>query len=174
MPRISDRVGGVHWRPWRPARDHRRIRRFFLSSSLRNRSHPLSSWEQRAPWGKIQQSTSDGGDGRRDGDATATAMDGATAMRRRRDGDNDATATGRRRRTAVAGGSAGAKTKTKTTEAAVEATAIVGGVDTLAATTATTVTIVTATTMTRLNVCDAWTEEKERPSNLSRMHATIK
>ena len=33
---------------------------------------------------------------------------------------------------------------------------------------------VTATAMTRLHVCDALTEEKERPSNLSRMHATIK
>ena len=83
-------------------------------------------------------------------------------------------ATATRRRTAVANGSAGAKTKTTTTEAAVEATAIAGGVDTLAATTVTTATIVTATTMTRLNVCDASTEEKERLSNLSRMHATIK
>ena len=55
-----------------------------------------------------------------------------------------------------------------------EATAIAGGVDTLAATTVTMATIVTATTMTRLNVCDVSTEEKERPSNLSRMHATIK
>ena len=67
-----------------------------------------------------------------------------------------------------------AKTKTTTTEAAVEATAIAGGVDTLAATTATTATIMTATTMTRLNVCDASTEKKERPLNLSRMHETIK
>ena len=75
---------------------------------------------------------------------------------------------------AVAGGSAGAKMKTTTTEAAVEATAIAGGVDTLAARMATTATIVTATTMTRLNVCDASTEEKEHPLNLSRMHATIK
>ena len=110
------------------------------------------------------------------------AMDGAMATRRqrqwtarqRRDGDYDATATGRRRRTAVAGGSAGAKTKMTTTEAAVEAMAIAGGVDTLAAMTATTARIVPATTMTRLNVYDASTEEKERPSNLSRMHATIK
>jgi hypothetical protein len=31
-----------------------------------------------------------------------------------------------------------------------------------------------ATAMTRLNICDASTEEKERPSNPSRMHATIK
>jgi len=36
---------------------------------------------------KIQQSTSNGGDGRRDGDAKATAMDGAKAMRRQCDGD---------------------------------------------------------------------------------------
>jgi hypothetical protein len=84
------------------------------------------------------------------------AMDGAMATRRqwqwttrRRCVGNatattiyDATGTGRWRRTAVAGGSAGAKTKTMTTEAAVEATAIAGGVDTLAATTATTATIV--------------------------------
>ncbi len=83
-------------------------------------------------------------------------------------------ATGRQWRTAVAGGSAGAKTKTTTTEAAVEATAIAGRVDTLAATTATMVTIVTAMTMTQLNVCDASMEEKERPLNLLRMHATIK
>ncbi len=55
-----------------------------------------------------------------------------------------------------------------------EATAIAGGVDTLAATTAKMATIVTATTMTGLNVCDALTEEKEHPSNLSWMHATIK
>ena len=75
---------------------------------------------------------------------------------------------------AVTGGSAGAKTKTTTMEAAVEATAIAGGVDTLAAMTATTATIVTAMTMTQLNVCDVSTEEKERPSNRSRMHATIK
>jgi hypothetical protein len=101
-------------------------------------------------------------------------MDGATAMRRQRDGDYDATVTGQRRRTAVTGGSAGAKTKTTMTEAAVEATAIAGKVDTLAVTTVTTATIVTAKTMTRLNVCDASTEEEERPSNLSRMHATIK
>ena len=74
-------------------------------------------------------------------------MDGATAMRRQRDGNYDATATGRQRRTAVTGGSVGAKTKTTTTtEAAVEATAIASGVDTLAATTATTATIVTAMT----------------------------
>ena len=101
-------------------------------------------------------------------------MDGATAIRRRRDGNYNVTVTGRRRRTAIVGGSAGAKTKTTTTEAAVEATAIASGVDTLAATTVKMATIVTATTMTQLNVCDASTEEKERPSNLSRMHATIK
>jgi hypothetical protein len=47
-------------------------------------------------------------------------------------------------------------------------------VDTGSATTVPTATMVTATTMTRLNVCDASTEEKERPSNPSRMHATIK
>ena len=76
------------------------------------------------------------------------------------------------RRTAVAGGVAGAKTTT--TEAAVEATAVAGGVDTGSATTVTTATMVTATTMTRLNVCDASREEKERTSNPSRMHATIK
>ena len=76
------------------------------------------------------------------------------------------------RRTAVAGGGAGAKTTT--TEVAVEATAVAGGVDTGSATIVTTATMVTATTMTRLNVCDASTEEKEHPSNPSRMHATIK
>ena len=101
-------------------------------------------------------------------------MDDATAMHRQRDGDYNVKVTGWRRRTAIASGSAGAKTKMTMTEAAVEATAIAGGVDTLAAMTKTTATIVTATTMTRLNVCDASTEEKERPSNLSRMHATIK
>jgi hypothetical protein len=103
-------------------------------------------------------------------------MDGVMAMHWQHAGDYDAMATGWRRRTAVASGSAGAKTKTKTTtmEAAVEVTAIAGRVDTLAATTATAATIVTATTMTRLNVCDASMEEKERPLNLSRMHATIK
>ena len=63
---------------------------------------------------------------------------------------------------AVADSGAGAKTTT--TEVAVEATAVTGGVD----------TIVTSTTMTRLNVCDALTEEKEHPSNPSWMHATIK
>jgi hypothetical protein len=76
------------------------------------------------------------------------------------------------RRAAVAGGGAGAKIMT--TEVAVEATAVAGGVDTVAATTATTATMMTATTMTRLNVCDALTEEKDLPSNPSRMHATIK
>jgi hypothetical protein len=76
------------------------------------------------------------------------------------------------RRMAVAGGGAGAKTTT--TEAAVEAMAVAGRVDTGSATIVTTATMVTATTMTRLNVCDASTEEKERPSNPSRMHATIK
>ena len=60
---------------------------------------------------KIQQSTSNGGDGRRDGNAKATAMDGATAVRWQCDGDYDATVTGRWRRTAVASGSAGEKTK---------------------------------------------------------------
>ena len=48
------------------------------------------------------------------------------------------------------------------------------GVDTGSAMTVTMATMVTAMTMTRLNVCDASTEEKERPSNPSRMHATIK
>jgi hypothetical protein len=62
-------------------------------------------------------------------------------MRRQPDGDYDATVTGRRRRTAVAGGSVGAKTKSTMTEAAVEATAIAGRVDTLAATTVTTATM---------------------------------
>jgi hypothetical protein len=47
-------------------------------------------------------------------------------------------------------------------------------VDTGSATTVTTVTMVTAMTMTRLNICDAMTEEKERPSNPLWMHATIK
>jgi hypothetical protein len=47
-------------------------------------------------------------------------------------------------------------------------------VDTVAATTATTATMMTATTMTRLNICDALTEENDLPSNPSRMHATIK
>ena len=78
------------------------------------------------------------------------------------------------RRTAVAGSGAGAKTKMTTTEAAVEATAVAGGVDTRAATTMTMATMVVATTMTRLNVCDASTEEKKHPLNLLRMHATIK
>jgi hypothetical protein len=104
----------------------------------------------------------------------STAMDGVTAMRWQCDGNYNALATGRRRRTAVAGGSAAAKTKTTMTEAALETTAIAGGVDTLAVTTGTTATIVTATTMTRLNVCDASTEDKERPLNLSQMHTTIK
>ena len=76
------------------------------------------------------------------------------------------------RRTAITRGGVGAKTKTS--EAAVEATAVAGGVDTGAATAATTATMMTATTMTRMNVCDASMEEKERPSNLSWMHATIK
>ncbi len=76
------------------------------------------------------------------------------------------------RRTAIAGGGAGAKTTT--TEAAVEAAAVAGGVDTGCVMTVTTATMVRATTMTRLNVCDASAEEKERPSNPSRMHATIK
>ena len=76
------------------------------------------------------------------------------------------------RKTAVAGSDAGAKTTT--TAVAVEATAIAGGVNTGAAMTVTTATMVTASTMTRLNVCDASTEEKEHPSNPSRMHATIK
>jgi len=67
---------------------------------------------------------------------------------------------------AVAGSGGGAKTMM--TEVAVEATAITGGVDTVAA------TMMMATTMTRLNVCDALTEEKDLPSNPSRMHATIK
>jgi hypothetical protein len=62
-------------------------------SATVDRSHPLSSWEQRAPWGKIQQSTSNGGDERRDADMTATAMDGATTMHWQRNGDNDRTAT---------------------------------------------------------------------------------
>ena len=55
-------------------------------------------------------STSDSGDGRRDGDATATEMDSATAMRLQRDGDNDATATtggGSRLRQHGSGGSGG-------------------------------------------------------------------
>ena len=60
------------------------------------------------------------------------------------------------RRTDVAGGGAGAKMAT--TEAVVEATAVTGGVDTGAATTAGTAAMVTATAMTRLNVCDASTE----------------
>ena len=51
---------------------------------------------------------------------------------------------------------------------------VAGGVDTGSAMTVTTATMVTATTMTQLNVCDASTEEKEHPSNPSRMHATIK
>ena len=76
------------------------------------------------------------------------------------------------RRTVVAGGSMGSKTTTK--EAVVEATAVAGRVDTRATMTVTMATMVTATGMTQLNVCDASTEEKERPSNPSRMHATIK
>jgi hypothetical protein len=73
---------------------------------------------------------------------------------------------------AIAGGGAGAKTMM--TEVVVEAMAVAGGVDTVAATTATTATMMTATTMTRLNVCDALTEEKDLPSNPLRRHATIK
>ena len=76
------------------------------------------------------------------------------------------------RRAAIVGGGAGAKTMP--TDVAVEATAIAGGVDTVAATTARTVTIMTTTRMTRLNVCDALTEEKDLLSNPSWMYATIK
>ena len=78
----------------------------------------------------------------------------------------------RRRRTAVAGG--GMRSKTTTPEAVVEAMAVAGRADTGATTTVTMATMVTATAMTRLIICDASTEEKEHPSNLSRMHATIK
>jgi hypothetical protein len=76
------------------------------------------------------------------------------------------------RRTAVAGGGVGVKTTT--TEVAVEATAVTGGVDTGATTTVTTTTMVTAMPINQLSVCDASTEEKECPSNLSWMHTTIK
>ena len=76
------------------------------------------------------------------------------------------------RQLAIASGSTGAKTTM--TEAVVEVTAVAGGVDTGAMTTVMTATMVTATAMTQLNVCDATTEEKERPSNPSRMHTTIK
>jgi hypothetical protein len=76
------------------------------------------------------------------------------------------------RQTAVACGGAGAKTTT--TEAAVEATAVARGVDTGAMMTTMTATTVMAAMMTWLNVCDVLMEEKERPSILSRMHATIK
>jgi hypothetical protein len=76
------------------------------------------------------------------------------------------------RQTAVAGGGMGSKTMM--TEAVAEAPAVTSRVDTGAATTVMTATMVTVTAMTRLNVCDASTEEKERPSNPSRMHATIK
>ena len=58
-------------------------------------------------------------------------------------------------------------------EVAVEATAVAGGVDTVAATTATMVMMMTMT-MTQLNICDALMEKKDLPSNPSRMHATIK
>ncbi len=76
------------------------------------------------------------------------------------------------RRAAFAGGGMGAETMM--TEVAVEATAIAGGVDTVAATTATMATMMTATTMTRLNVCDELVEEKVLPPNPLRIHATIK
>jgi len=62
----------------------------------RDRSHPLPSREQHAPWGKIQQSISNGGDGQRDSNATAQAMDGG----RQRDGNVTAAAAARRRRAA--------------------------------------------------------------------------
>ena len=87
----SNPVGGVYWRPWRPASHHWIIQHFFLSLSLCNRSHPLSLWEQRAPLGKIQQSTSNGGDGRCDSNVTAMSMDAATVTQRQRDSNNDAT-----------------------------------------------------------------------------------
>jgi hypothetical protein len=48
--------------------------------------------------------------------------------------------------------------------------AVAGGVDTGAAMTLTMATMVTAMTMTRLHVCDASTEEKERLLNPLRMH----
>ncbi len=74
--------------------------------------------------------------------------------------------------TAVAGGGMGSKTTAM--EAVMEAMAVAGRVDTGAATTMMRATMVTATAMTQLNVCDALSEEKERPLNPSRMHATIK
>ena len=46
-PCTSNRVDGVHFRPWSPARHHQRIRHFFVTLSLRDHSHPFSSWEQR-------------------------------------------------------------------------------------------------------------------------------
>ena len=79
------------------------------------------------------------------------------------------------RRTAIAGSCMGSKTTVM--EAVVEATTIAGRVDTGAATTVMTMMMakmVTAMAMTQLNVCDASSEEKERPLNPSRMHATIK
>ena len=73
---------------------------------------------------------------------------------------------------AVTCGGTGAKTTMM--EAVMEVMAIAGGADNGATTTATVATMVTVMTMTRLNICDASTEEKERPSNPSRMHASIK
>ena len=54
------------------------------------------------------------------------------------------------RQVAIAGGGAGAKTMM--TEVAVEATAVAGRVDTVAATTAMTAMMMTAATITQLNI----------------------
>jgi hypothetical protein len=72
---------------------------------------------------------------------------------------------------AVAGGGAGAKTAT--TEAAVEATAVTGGVDTGAAATLTAAMMVMAKMMTQLNVCDASMEEKESTITAQRRGTNI-
>jgi hypothetical protein len=59
------------------------------------RSHPFLLWEQRTLM-KKWQSTSNGGDGQRDSDGTAMAMDGTVAMRHRCNSNAMATATQRR------------------------------------------------------------------------------
>ena len=102
------------------------------------------------------------------GDATNEEKIRTTAMEKEKERARERAT----RWTAVAGGGMGSKTTT--TEAVVEATAVAGRVDTGAATTVTTATMVTEMAMTQLNVCDASTEEKERPLNPSWMHATIK
>ena len=88
----SDCVGRVHWHPWRPARHLQTIRRFLYPHHSATIATP-SCCGSSTRWGKRQPLTSNSGNGQRDSNMTAMAMDSTRATQWQYNGRRSGAAT---------------------------------------------------------------------------------